>query len=600
MPLFNNLSSLFSKKNSSTGQSQFRKPAKPTKSNNSKQSNYKYQGNLQTASKFASNNQHNLQKKSSDITTQQGEITKPNLAMQSNAATRPDLSAKFNGATKPALSAQPQNQIRSQLNEKEIFEKAIRSAQIEADTIVLEAKTKAKDVIVEAKGEALTIRARAEQQERDIINKLEKQQQDLTQKLDKIDDRLNQIEQKEVRLEEEKFKVAKELEKLEQQKQEISKQLEKIASMTKDQAKAALFEDLEKRINPQLAQFIKQKEEEAKETADEKVQEILTDAMKHGATDYVAEYTISTVVISNEETKGKIIGKNGRNIHAFEKYTGVDVDLDTSPTEVRLSCFNPVRREIARIALERLVKDGRIQPTRIEEVVNKVRTEIDKITFEAGKQLCHDVGVYNLPSELMRLLGKFKYRFSYGQNLIAHTLEETRIGIKIAHELKADVQVVKLGCLLHDIGKVSEDEDGSHVELGVRIAKKFNLPQSVVDCIAQHHEDEAFSGVEQMVVYIADAISGARPGARYENYDEYVKRLKSLEEIAMNYSEIKQAYAIQAGREIRVLLDPEQTKDNDVIVLATKIRDEIKEKLTYPGTVTVNVSREVMDQKIAT
>lgn len=496
-----------------------------------------------------------------------------------------------------------QARAKSNVNEKEIekelLEKALRAAQIEADKIILEAKTKAKDILVEAKGEALSIRARAEQQEREIINKLDQQQQDLTQKLDKIDDRLNQIDRKEERLEEERARVANELEKLEKQKAEISKKLEQIASMTKEQAKTALFEDLEKRINPQLAQFVKQKEEEARETADERVQEILTDAMKHGATDYVAEYTISTISIPNEETKGKIIGKSGRNIHTFEKYTGVDVDLDTSPTEVRISCFDPVRREIARISLERLIKDGRIQPTRIEEVVNKVRTEIDKITFEAGKQLCHDVGVYNLPGELMRLLGKFKYRFSYGQNLIAHTLEETRIGIKIAHELKADVQVVKLGCLLHDIGKVSEDEDGSHVELGVRIAKKFNLPQPVIDCIAQHHEDEPFTGVEQMIVYIADAISGARPGARYENYDEYVKRLKSLEDIAMSYPGIRQAYAIQAGREVRVLLDPEKTKDNDVIVLATRIRDEIKEKLTYPGTVTVNVSREVTDHKVA-
>lgn len=470
----------------------------------------------------------------------------------------------------------------------------------EAENMVREAQSKARDILVEAKAEALSIRARAEQQEREVLKKLEAQQSDLTNKLDRIDERLNQLDSKENRLEQERSKVAQELEKIEVQKGEIAKRLEEVSDMTREQAKVALFDNLEKTLSRQLAQFIRQKEEEAKETADEKVQEILTDAMKHGATDYVAEYTISTVAIPNEETKGKIIGKSGRNIHTFEKYTGVDVDLDTSPTEVRLSCFDPVRREIARISLERLIKDGRIQPTRIEEVVNKVRTEMDKVTFEAGKQLCHEVGVYNLPTDLMRLLGKFKYRFSYGQNLIAHTLEETRIGIKIAHELKADVQVVKLGCLLHDIGKVSEDEDGSHVELGVRIAKKYGLPQPVIDCIAQHHEDEPFSGVEQMVVYIADAISGARPGARYENYDEYVKRLKALEDIAMQYDGIRQAYAIQAGREIRVLLDPETTKDSDVTVLATKIRDEIKEKLTYPGTVTVNVSREVVEQKVAT
>jgi ribonucrease Y len=572
MPLFNNLSSLFNKRGDDSAKTAPKAGAKSTDAKPSRKPTRRRRPRPTKGPRNAQGSQNAQSRQQADRGAQQKTQHQP----------RRHAPAKSN------------------VNEKEILEKALRAAQIEADTLIQEARTKAKDVIVEAKGEALSIRARAEQQEREVINKLEQQQRDLTQKLDRIDDRLNQIDRKEERLEEERVRVANELEKLENQKLDISKKLEKIASMTKEQAKAALFEDLEKRINPQLAQYVKQKEEEAKETADEKVQEILTDAMKHGATDYVAEYTISTVTIPNEETKGKIIGKNGRNIHTFEKYTGVDVDLDTSPTEVRLSCFDPVRREIARIALERLIKDGRIQPTRIEEVVNKVRTEIDKITFEAGKQLCHDVGVYNLPSELMRLLGKFKYRFSYGQNLIAHTLEETRIGIKIAHELKADVQVVKLGCLLHDIGKVSEDEDGSHVELGVRIAKKFNLPQPVIDCIAQHHEDEPFTGVEQMVVYIADAISGARPGARYENYDEYVKRLKTLEDIAMAYPGIRQAYAIQAGREIRVLLDPEKTKDNDVIVLATRIRDEIKKKLTYPGTVTVNVSREVADQKVAT
>lgn len=496
---------------------------------------------------------------------------------------------------KPAIQAQPTSQVQAPI------QTGPTPIQIqEAENLIREAQFKARDILVEAKGEALSIRARAEQQEREVAKKLENQQTDLNQKLDRIDEKLNQLDTKESRLEQEKNKVTSELEKVEKEKATVAQRLEKVADMTREQAKVALFDNLEKTLSRQLSQFIRQKEEEAKETADEKVQEILIDAMKHGATDYVAEYTISTVVIPNEETKGKIIGKSGRNIHTFEKYTGVDVDLDTSPTEVRLSCFDPVRREIARISLERLIKDGRIQPTRIEEVVNKVRTEMDKVTFEAGKQLCHEVGVYNLPTDLMKLLGRFKYRFSYGQNMIAHTLEETRIGIKIAHELKADVQVVKLGCLLHDIGKVSEDEDGSHVELGVRIAKKFGLPQPIVDCIAQHHEDEPFSGVEQMVVYIADAISGARPGARYENYDEYVKRLKSLEDIAMQYEGIRQAYAIQAGREIRVLLDPEKTKDSDVTVLATKIRDEIKEKLTYPGTVTVSVSREVAEQKVAT
>jgi ribonuclease Y len=512
-----------------------------------------------------------------------------------NKAAQPTPEKVFAGKTQPVqpaitpkVTAQPP-----------VDPRALADAQSKADALVREAQSKAREIIVEAKDEALAIRGKAEKQEREVVRALEDQQRDLNNKLDKIDLRLSQIDDKEARLEQQRSDLDKKVAEIEASKQEVMARLEKVSGMTKDQASALLMDGLEKRLSRQMAQFVKQKEEEAQATADEKVQEILVDAMKHGATDYVAEYTISTVTLPHEEAKGKIIGKSGRNIHAFEKVTGVDVDLDGSPTEVRLSCFDPVRREIARISLERLIKDGRIQPTRIEEVVDKVRGEIDKITFEAGKKLCHDVGIYNLPTDLMKMLGKFKYRFSYGQNLIGHTLEETKIGIKLAHELKADVNIVKLGCLLHDIGKVSDEVEGSHVELGVKIAKKYGMPQPVIDCIAQHHEDEAFTGTEQMIVYIADAISGSRPGARYENYDEYVQRLQKLEEIAMAYAGVKQAYAIQAGREIRVMLDPEVSADDDVIVLATKIRDEVKEKMTYPGTVTVNVSRETRAMQVA-
>jgi ribonuclease Y len=265
----------------------------------------------------------------------------------------------------------------------------------------------------------------------------------------------------------------------------------------------------------------------------------------------------------------------------------------------RLSCFDPVRREIAKISLQRLVKDGRIQPSRIEEVVQKVTSELDKIMFEEGKKLCHGVGVFNMPNDLIQLLGRFKYRFSYGQNMISHTLEETKIGVKLAQELGADANIVKLGCLLHDIGKVIMDEEGSHIELGVKVAKKFGMPQRVVDCIAQHHEDEPFTSIESMIVYIADAISGARPGARYENYDEYIKRLTTLESIAKEYPKVAESFAIQAGREVRVILVPEKSKDDDVQMLAVKIRDRIKNEVTYPGTVTVTVIRETRAHAIA-
>lgn len=471
---------------------------------------------------------------------------------------------------------------------------------ISEQDVVREAKAKAREIIVEAKAEALGLRSAAEQETRSMVRNLEEEQRKLTFKLDKLDERLSQLDEKEKDLSGSRQEVEKLKADALKKADALIKKLEDISGYTKDEARALLLDQLDQKLNKEKARFIKQKEEETLAEAHDIVRDILIDAMKHGATEYVPEYTISVVTLPSEEAKGKIIGKSGRNINAFERATGVDVDLDTSPTEVRLSCFDPVRREIARISLERLIKDGRIQPTRIEEVVAQVKKEIDKTIFEAGKALCHDIGVYNLPIDLMKLLGKFKYRFSYGQNLIAHTLEETRIGVKLASELNIDVNTVKLGCLLHDIGKVSEESEGSHIELGVKIAKRFNLPQAVVDCIAQHHEDEPFSGPEQVVVYIADAISGARPGARYENYDEYVKRLQVLESIALQYQEVEQAYAIQAGREVRVILKPESSKDDDVKVLSMKIRDEIKNKLTYPGTVTVTVIRETRGQQVAT
>ncbi|MBQ6436528.1 ribonuclease Y [bacterium] len=478
-------------------------------------------------------------------------------------------------------------------------QKLINQAEMQAKAIVRDAQAQAKEMIVEAKDQALATRAKADSESQKILRQAEEQQRTLTLKIDRIDQRLSQMDQKEANLEQEKNKLIDLQTQVEETKRKVLARLEELAGMTKDEAHDYLLDQARRRATQDMAQIIRQKEEEMKAEADTKAKEILIEAMKYGATDYVAEYTMSTVNLPSEDAKGKIIGKNGRNIHAFERVTGVDVDLDSSPTEVKLSCFDPVRREIAKISLEKLIKDGRVQPTRIEEIVAKTSKELDKVMFEEGKNLCHAVGIYNLPNELMQLLGRFKYRFSYGQNLISHTLEETRIGIKIAHELGLNVNIVKLGCLLHDIGKVSEEVDGSHVELGVKIAKKYNMPQGVIDAIAQHHEDEPFTGPEQVAVFVADAISGARPGARYENYDEYVQRLQKLEKIANEHPEVAKSYAIQAGREIRVILEPKASKDDDVVVLADRIRDEIKQQLTYPGTVTVTVIRETRGQAVA-
>ncbi len=494
------------------------------------------------------------------------------------------------------ISAKDSQQARPELKQAPVPQVVVN--QDNGESVKL-AEAKAREIVVEAKSEAMNIRSQAEREQREAMQKIAEQQRILTQKLDGLEQRLGQMDQKEAVLNTERDEIQKSRDQILKQQKDLRDKLEDVSGLTTDEAKSQLLTELESTLAREKATMIRQATEEAQANVTEKVQEILLDAMLHGATDYVPEYTVSVVTLPNEETKGKIIGKSGRNINAFERATGVDVDLDMSPTEVRLSSFDPVRREIARISLERLVKDGRIQPTRIEETVAKVKTEIDRVIFEAGKTLCHEVGVYNLPNDLMKLLGKFKYRFSYGQNLISHTLEETKIGIKLASELKVDVNTVKLGCLLHDVGKVSEEEEGSHIELGVKIAKRFNLPQAVVDCIAQHHEDEPFSGPEQMVVYIADAISGARPGARYENYDEYIQRLTQLEEIAMKHGGVEHAYAIQAGREVRVLLDPEKSKDDDVTALSILIRDEIQSTMTYPGTVTVTVIREKRTAQVA-
>ena len=312
--------------------------------------------------------------------------------------------------------------------------------------------------------------------------------------------------------------------------------------------------------------------------------------MRHGSLNYIAEYTVSTVKIEDEDLKGRIIGKEGRNIRAFEQITGVDVDLDEEGI-IRLSSFDPIRREVARRSLEKLIKDTRIQPFRIEEIVDQTKKEVEKIMSDEGERLAHEVGVFNLPLEIMAVLGRFKFRTSYGQNLLAHTLEETRIGVHVAQEIGADANVVRLGCLFHDIGKVLEG-DGSHVKLGAEFLKRFNMPESIINCVLEHHEDKPFSSVESVVVYIADAISGARPGARYEDVEEYAKRLTEMEEMAKKYEGVQDAYAFEAGRELRVIIDPGKLDDAQTTILATKIRDEISRALAVPGEVKVTAIRE--------
>ncbi|MFH1186775.1 MAG: ribonuclease Y [Candidatus Levyibacteriota bacterium] len=396
--------------------------------------------------------------------------------------------------------------------------------------------------------------------------------------------------EKEERLDKEKEKLEKEKEELKNLKDEYREKLSKTSGLTADEAKKELLLQTEEKESQAIAKIIKEKEEFAKKTADKKAQEILVDSMRHGALNYIAEFTVSTVKISDEDIKGRIIGKEGRNIRAFEQATGVDVDLDEEGI-IRLSSFDQVRREIARRSLDKLIKDTRIQPFRIEEIVEQTKKEVEKVMFDEGEKLSHEAGVFNLSKDLLSILGRFKFRTSYGQNLIVHTLEETKIGVHIAQEVGADANIVRLGCLLHDVGKVVEGE-GNHVKLGAELLKRYNMPEPVINSVLEHHEDKPFSSMESVIVYIADAISGARPGARYEDVEEYAIRLTEMEEMAKKYEGVQDAYAFEAGRELRVIIDPGRLDDAQTTVLASKIRDEISSALAVPGDVKVTVIRE--------
>ncbi|MEK7064689.1 MAG: ribonuclease Y [Patescibacteria group bacterium] len=453
-------------------------------------------------------------------------------------------------------------------------------------------QSQAREIILEAKDEAIRIKDQAVKDAKVRLEEIELQAKSLTQKQQELARQEHEANRAKLNLEDEQKKAEKLGQDLVGKQEELVKKLEKIASLTTDEAREILLTEVRKKSTAQIAKTIKEAEEKAKTESDDLAKEILVDAMRAGATDYVAEFTVSTVTIPDEETKGRIIGKEGRNIRVFERVSGVDISMDETPGEIRLSSFNSVRREIARVALTRLIKDGRIQPARIEEYLEHAKLDVERIMFQEGEKLCHAVGVYNLPREIIAMLGKFKFRSSYGQNMIAHTLEETRIGIRLAQEVKANVDTVRLGCLLHDIGKVVDDVEGSHVELGVNFLKKFNLPIAVIDAVEQHHEDKEFSSKESVLVYIADAISGSRPGARHENVEDYIKRLNRLEEIANGHEGVAESFAIQAGRELRVVVTPEKVADDQLPILASEIKDEIQNSLTYPGTVKVTVVRE--------
>ncbi|HEX7455991.1 MAG TPA: ribonuclease Y [Candidatus Nanoarchaeia archaeon] len=462
----------------------------------------------------------------------------------------------------------------------------------EAPTKAKEPDTNAREIVLEAKDEAFRIKKEAEEEARKIRTETLSLEAKLAAKEENFARVLADVGKKETSLAEKEKEVEK-------TRNELVTKLEKVAGITRDEAKKLIIEATETHLKEEVAKRIREAEEQIKKESDEKAKQVLVDAMRYAATDYVAEYTTTTIKLPDEDMKGRIIGKEGRNIKAFEAATGVDVDLD-EPGLIRLSSFDGERREVAKVALERLIADGRIQPTRIEEIVSRVQKDFEKIRREEGEKLTREVGIHNLPLEIVDALGRFKWRFSYGQNLWLHTLEETKIGMAIAREIGADVNIVRLGCLFHDIGKIfTPEQEGTHVQVGADFLKKFNFDPKVIAAVEEHHEDKPFSSVESVIVWIADAISGSRPGARHESVEGYVRRLKDIENIATSFTGVEKSFAISAGREVRVIVIPEQIDDASATKLAHDIADKVEKGVTYPGQVKVTVLRETRAEAIA-
>lgn len=382
---------------------------------------------------------------------------------------------------------------------------------------------------------------------------------------------------------------------LQSKRDEYLKKLEKVSGLSKEDAKKEILHETEKYYAEEVAKTIDSFRQDLQTRQDEISREMIVSAMLHGATDYTAEYSVSTIDLPNENIKGSIIGQGGRNIAMFEKATGVEIEIEEGNT-IKLSSFDSLRREIARRSLEFLIKDGRIQPSRIEEVVAQTKKHLDTVLMEEGRKICSECGVYNLHPDLVSHIGRYRFRFSYGQNLGIHTIEETKIGVQLGHELKLPdetIELIRLGCLLHDIGKIVTEEEGTHVQLGVQLLKKYDLPELVVNAVAEHHEDKPFSSVVSRIVWVADAISGSRPGARYEPHEAYVKRLSQIEEISKSFPGVQEVFAFQAGRDVRVMVKPEQVSDSELTVLVSKIKQELEKKAQYVGQIKITAFREV-------
>lgn len=476
-------------------------------------------------------------------------------------------------------------------------------------------KSNAIKIIEDAYAEAKTIKKEAQLESKENVQKIkdevEAEIKERRQEVAKLEERLNQreefIEKKELsidkrneQIDEEKKELASLKANLEKGKQEIDElkaktleEIEKVAKMSKQEAVDLLILNMKNQAQKEAAVIVKQIEDEAKENGEKKAREIIGQALQKCATETTSEMTISVVSLPNDEMKGRIIGREGRNIRAIEAATGVELIVDDTPESITISGFDPIRREVARLSLEKLIADGRIHPTRIEEIVEKMQRDVDKTIKQAGEDACNETGIYNLNPELVKVLGRLKYRTSYGQNVLKHSIETSIIAGLLASEMGANVKIAKRGGLLHDIGKALDHElEGTHVQIGVELARKYGENEEVVHCIEAHHFNVEFKTIEAIIVQVADAISSSRPGARRDSFENYIKRLQQLEEIANSFDGVEKSFAVQAGREVRIIVKPEEITDDQAMFMAKDIANKIENEMQYPGQIKVNVIRE--------
>ena len=487
---------------------------------------------------------------------------------------------------------------------KRIAESKIQGAEIEAKRLVDLAKVEAENIkkeeIIKAKEEIMKDRDELDKEIKERRSEVQKQESRMIQKEENLDKRSDNLEQKEKNLE-------KEYESIELQKKEVnelfekeSQELQRIAGLSKEEAKKFLLDQLEKEISTEKAKLIRDLNQKAKEESTKNAKEIISYAVQKCAADHTSETTVSIVNLPSDEMKGRIIGREGRNIKALETLTGIDLIIDDTPDVIVLSSFDPIRREVARIAIERLIADGRIHPGKIEEMIEKAKEEIENTIKEEGERALYETGVMNLHPDLVKMLGKLKYRTSYGQNVLNHSIEVSNLCGLLAEELGLDVNLAKRAGLLHDIGKAyNQDVEGTHVTLGVELLRKYKEKEEVISCVAAHHGDTEHTSLESVLVQIADTISASRPGARRETVSTYIKRLQKLEEICNSYDGVDKSYAIQAGREVRIIVKPEQVTDDSIVVLARDIANQIEKEMIYPGQIKVNVVRETRAIELA-